>query len=609
MRKNNNNIKNKFKGDVINLSFAQKITPLPNQKPKGNRKGNDIMMLYGDNNLYPNFLLELYNDSPIHKGIVNSKLDYILGKDVIYADSQEKAEFKVNNEEKIGDLLNKVVKDFVIFNYYAVEVIYNGVGEAIEWNHIPANLLRTNKAKNKFWYCEDWYSNSNSTIEFNAWENRIKDENYASKIFFYSAYTPSVNGTYPIPDYSGAIKSIETDIAIRDFHSNNITNSFSPSSIITFFNGEPTEEIKSEIENGITNSYTGVNGKKILINFANEDSKASEVTNISPSDWNDSFLTLKDNTVADIIQAHSLTSPLLAGVSVAGQLGGNTELETAYQIFKNLYVLNKRNEIIKSINNLFYGIFQEIEIEDNGELFKKELDSSILQKIMTIDELREVQGLKPLNNNTGNRLIDDIPNVTAPALAPANFSKEKEKEAKEEDNRFELIQDFGLAKEDYIILNKEEFNKKMRFAHNNKLTTYLIDNSPFAGLNLKDIQDNLDDEFTIQEIKKEIAKLVVTKIIDVTELIEDVDIKEAKKEVEEVEKDDLNINKIQILYSYDGVIDHLNRPFCSKLVQTNKFYSREDIQKMSEVLGFDIFIHKGGKNCRHRWTAHQVIKK
>lgn len=596
--------KKEFKGLIKNMSLAKQAIPYPNERNKGNRKGGDVMTFYGDINLYPNYLLSLYNNSPIHKGIVNSKVDYILGDDVIYKGTDQKAEHKVNSEETIETLLRKVVKDYIIFNYYAVEVIYNASGEAIEFNHIPASSIRTNKNKNKFWYCNDWYANQNEVVEFEGWTP--SNDGYASKIFFFSAYTPSVNNVYPVPDYSGAIKSIQTDIDIRDFHSNNINNNFSASSIITFFNGEPTEEIKDSIEKTITNSYTGTEGKKLIINFANEESKGAEVTNISASDWNDAFMTLKENTVNDIIVGHSLTSPLLAGISISGQLGANAELETAYTIFRNLYVINKRNEIINSINTLFKGVFNDIEILDSGQLFQKDLDSSTLIQIMTIDELREKQGLAPLPNNTGNRLINDIPNVTAPEIpSQNNFSKSEEND----ELLFQSVSHFGIEKDEYVHLRKHSFSSP---EVDNRLTNYLINNSPFAGKSLKDIQSELlenGDEYTLQDIRKELAKLVNTRVIDYTNLIDSDDLRQAIKEQGTNNTNSPNINRIEIRYSYEGIADDKNRPFCAKLVRANKLYTREDIQEMSKVLGFDIYVHKGGKNCRHRWVANTVVRK
>lgn len=597
---------NKHNGTVMNLSFGQHITPLPTQKAKGNRKGNDVMIFYGDQNLYPNFLLELYNDSPIHKGVINSKVDYVLGEKIVYKNSDQEADFKVNSEDSINDLFRKITKDFIIFNYYAIEVIYNGVGEAVEHNHVPANLIRTNKAKNKFWYCDDWYLNSNQIVEFEGWKPKALNDDYSSKIYFYSAYTPSVNNVYPVPEYSGAIKSIETDIAIRDFHSNNINNNFSASSIITFFNGEPTEEIKATIEKSITNSYTGVNGKKLIVNFANEESKGAEVTNISASDWNDAFLTLKENTVSDIIVAHSLTSPLLAGISIAGQLGGNSELETAYTIFKNLYVINKRSEILNSLNVLFKGIFNELDIIDGGQLFKKELDSSVLIQIMTIDELREMQGLTKLENGTGQRLVNDVPGVTASSLgnAKTEFSLDINNDDDEAEKQFQSVAHIGLNKEDFTCLRKHKFSNE-----DNRLINYLIEKSPYPGASLTSIKEALNNDFTIQEIRQEIAKLINARVIPMTQLIDSNDLRKSIIDNgNKVNDDNQNLNRIEIRYSYEGPEDNKNRPFCAKLVRANKYYTREDIQQMSTVLGFDIYLNKGGGNCRHRWLANTVVR-
>ncbi|WP_313235734.1 hypothetical protein [Sphingobacterium multivorum] len=600
----------KFKGKIMNLQMGKQVIPLATERNKGNRKGGDVMTFYGDNNLYPNFLLQLYNDSPIHKGIVNSKVDYILGDDVVYKNSDKKADHKVNKDDTIESLLRKVVKDYIIFNYYAIEVIYNAVGEPVEYNHIPANTIRTNKNKSKFWFNADWYANQNDVIEFDGWSQNSIDGGYASKIYFFNAYTPSVNNTYPIPDYSGAIKSIQTDIDIRDFHSNNINNNFSASSIITFFNGEPTPEMQNTIQNTITNSYTGTDGKKIVLNFANEDSKSAEVTNISASDWNDAFMTLKENTINDIIVGHSLTSPLLAGISISGQLGANSELETAYTIFRNLYVINKRNEIVDSINTLFKGIFNDIDILDNGKLFKKELDSTVLTQIMTIDELRNLQDLPALPNNTGNRLIkvenptvNAVLNTPVPAIPVNNTGKFSFNEENDE-KMFQSVSHIGADSDEFIVLSSFLFADEV---NNTKLTNYLISNAPFAGKSLIDIQKALNNDYSIQDIKVEIAKLIVTNVIDKTNLIDESDIKKAEKEIGK--SDSTTKNKIEIRYSYEGPIDDKNRPFCAKLVRANKYYTRQEVQKMSEILGFDIFKHKGGKNCRHKWVANTVVKK
>ena len=84
-------------------------------------------------------------------------------------------------------------------------------------------------------------------------------------------------------------------------------------------------------------------------------------------------------------------------------------------------------------------------------------------------------------------------------------------------------------------------------------------------------------------------------------------------------------SRIEIKYSYEkrkdatgpSVLD-TTRPFCKKMVALNRLYSRADIQKISEFVGYNVFKRTGGfwnKNgkivphCRHEWRTNIVIKK
>jgi len=601
---------NKINVKAIKLSSEPSMLPI--ERPKGGRKGADVMMYWGHNNLYPNYLLDLYNNSPINKGILNSKYTFIHGNGLIYSETDEKAEFKINDDETIADLFEKITKDFLIFNSYAIEVIYNQAGEQIKYNHIPIDRIRTSRNKKHFWYCEDWYLLQNQSIKMDAWFSNFEGDNYESKIFYYQGYTPTPSFTYSVADYSGCLKSIENDIKIRDFHSNNLKSNFSVSSIITFFGGTPEDEVADSILRDIENSYTGVDGKRMLINFADESGKSAEVTNISASDFNESFLTLKQNTDADIVIGHSLPSPALAGIAIEGQLGANQTLTDAYAIFRANFVLNKRQEILKGLNKLFDGYFQPLDIVDDADRFGAEPIDPMFEKIMTIDEIRALKNLPPLPNNQGQKMIggEKLPSVqnALKNVIETKFSKEDEDV---DDETFNKIEHFGLDKDDYVVLRSYKFSSNLKFESDQRLTNYLINNHPYAGDSLRSIQTKLENEFTIQQIREELAKLVNAKVIPMTGLIDRVDIQEQarKMNVNPSASSTTNLQRIQVMYSYDGPIDDKNRKFCSKLVKSNKLYSREEIETMSQVLGYQIFIHKGGVNCRHSWVKHSVVRK
>lgn len=89
-----------------------------------------------------------------------------------------------------------------------------------------------------------------------------------------------------------------------------------------------------------------------------------------------------------------------------------------------------------------------------------------------------------------------------------------------------------------------------------------------------------------------------------------------------------NLPEFKIMYSYEKRPEAsgpellaTSRPFCQKMIalqRQGRMYSREDIQKISERLGYSVFNRSGGfwnnngtieKQCRHYFKRNIVIKK
>ena len=86
------------------------------------------------------------------------------------------------------------------------------------------------------------------------------------------------------------------------------------------------------------------------------------------------------------------------------------------------------------------------------------------------------------------------------------------------------------------------------------------------------------------------------------------------------------VTEIMIRYSYDwraGFSDKdydSSRPFCQRLMDLDKFYSRSDIEQISMIMGYSVWDRCGGwytvpgttkheYHCRHEWKANVVTKK
>jgi len=120
---------------------------------------------YGERNDYPQQLLDLYDNAPKHRAIIDGKSDLIAGKGwatnnkAINTISEAKLiDFSalVNPSESLYELTKKISLDLEIFGGYYLQVIYNNLRNDFDLYHVDFSKLRTNKAQDKFFYSNDW---------------------------------------------------------------------------------------------------------------------------------------------------------------------------------------------------------------------------------------------------------------------------------------------------------------------------------------------------------------------------------------------------------------------------------------------------------------------
>ena len=121
------------------------------------KKGKDWID-FGSNNLYPQLLIELYNNSAMHHTACDAKIQGIVGEGFkLFGD-----EFVNSHGETIDELFEKIVLDQVLFGGYALNVIWSRDGQNIaEIFHLPFNNVRSGVLNNderveEYYYCSDW---------------------------------------------------------------------------------------------------------------------------------------------------------------------------------------------------------------------------------------------------------------------------------------------------------------------------------------------------------------------------------------------------------------------------------------------------------------------
>lgn len=545
---------------------------------------------FGADNLYPDFLIELFNKSPKHNAIVSAKASYVagIGTDVFGQNTTDiaKAEAKLKNinaYETYEELKAKVAYDAELFNGFCVEVIWNKAKTApSEYYHIPFKDVRKG-LEGDFVYCADWTDTKAEKIHYQPY-NPITRE---SKQLYYCQFYRPGQGEYPLPDYVGALKYIEVDTEISNYYLNSIKNGFTAQTHIQLFKGIPTPEEARATARRFKENYQGTdNAGGLIIQYNDPTEKESIISNLQPSDFDKQFDLLNKTVQQEIFVAHKVNSPMLFGVRVEGQLGGRTELIEAYEMFHHAYIEPRQQKIDDTFSYLLEPIAQ-VRLEtinkppiglDYQALFTAGIiDRNEARKELGFDEIEEEVAPVALSKQNPFGWDDDRDLIV--------FNKYGEKAEEFEEGKFEFADAIESA-----ILNVLKENK---------------------GLQVGDIVNIT--KLDAKVVADTIAKLAKAELI---KSYED-GLETTAKGLDEIK----NLQtELVVRYQYGlapgitgAVIIPTSRDFCRKVEGSGRVYSREDINMMSAELGYDVWKRRGGwyhnptldvntPQCRHIWV-------
>jgi DNA-binding Lrp family transcriptional regulator len=622
---------------------------------------------FGEDNLYPNQLLEKLNKSSKHNGIVLGKVNYIIGNGISYKDESAK-ELVPNKNETINDLLKKVSTDIEIFGGVYLELHYNALGNVGAVYHIPYHKVRTNKDNTQY-YIKDWTQSTRTQPEIVAAYNPAVKE--GKQIICYKEYRPGLE-VYSYPGYIGALNWIEVDIELSKYHLSTIKNGMFSSKLINFNEGKPSPEEQQVVETKFKKKFTGSeNAGGIVLSFSDDPAKAPTVLDLSNTDLDKHFDILNKTTEQQIFVGHQVTSPILFGIKSEGQLGGRTEMRDSFEIFKTTYVNDKQRALevlFTEISDLFgmqgemvIAPIEPIAFEFSEATIKEFAPKAWILEKLGIDLTKYPEAVQPataqpiaaqpsatvnenLKNLTGrqwqgvNRIIRNfekgrINKEQAKLLLKSSLglsddeinvmlSIDNDMEFSAQDNDELMLAEFaahGESKDNYNVIAS-----RARYNFQEELTQ--------AEVNILDLIKK-DKRITPEVIGKAL-KMPVDEVTDIiANLLEGGLIIAAVKKVgvdEIIERtmpeplSDLTDKKPRtleqkIMYSYEGPQDSRNRDFCRRLLAMDKFFSRSDIETMSMRLGYSVWDRRGGwwtkpsgehsPSCRHRWVQNFVIRK
>jgi DNA-binding MarR family transcriptional regulator len=637
------------------LTFAEA------KQPEYKEKKGEGYMQYGQNNDYPQYLLDLFNKSAKHNAIIRGKVNYIVGNGWV---GEEAIVKKVNREETLNDLTKKVALDLELFGGAYIQVIWSVMGAQIaELWHCDYTKIRTNKDNTQFWYKEDWKAtrNQEKAEVYNAF-NPANPQGV--QILYVKEYRPGMN-VYSLPGYFGALNYIESDVEVSKHVLGNAQTGFSASKLITLPNGEPSPDEKRAVSRQFDNMYTGADGKKYLLAFVNDATRKPIVDDLGASDLTKEDFSRVDELIqTNIFSGHQITSPDLFGIAVPGQLGNRQQMRDSYEIFNNTYVKYKQMQIEGVFNMLgqYAGVTVELKLQPVDPIGIDFSENVILQ-VAPKEWILEKLGIDP--TQYGMPLETEQPMAASPLSVNEHIKGLK---GREWQNMQRIIRDFNKGKitreqassmlkggyalsDDEIFTwlgaEEEQFSEadfQVFFEFGEDRTAYEVlksktrfsdDEDYQAFADVTQLQSNILDlivkdkritpEVIADTLKEDVG--AVKRVIDILiekGFIKTTEVKQGKgidsnviierqltqpisKIVEAIKPE---TTQILIRYSYewkagfnDGDLD-TSRPFCKYLVTANKFYTRSEIEQMSARIGYSVWDRRGGWYTKPGTNTH-----
>lgn len=342
------------------------------QIPRLIEKKNDPWVWYGYDNLYPIKIEDLRSGSGIHNSILNTKTKMTAGdgwlingatnkaeSDNLYnaLDSNTKAMYDLflqnpYNKESTLAIKEKCASDLQTHGAMAYEVIFNNdFTKIVRLKYVDVVNIRAGKLDcdevKTYWYCRNWAKYKvhkpyeKNHVEMFAFDPN--DKEHMNQIVYMKRGKGEYYGDIA---YKGCLNWIMIDFKMGLYHLSAIDNGMNPGMWFKFYKLPADDTQKQDIIDSLKRAYKGaVKTNEPVISFSESKDVAMDIQPIQTTNLDKQLLLLAELSDKKILTGHQLTSPLLAGISVSGQIGGNTELKVAFDIFDNIAMESDRNFI------------------------------------------------------------------------------------------------------------------------------------------------------------------------------------------------------------------------------------------------------------------------
>jgi hypothetical protein len=380
---------------------------------------------FGQDNLYPEILNQMYYTSPLHGAIVDYKVNAVIGGGFNIVTDKLSNEEKVDlyafeNKIKLKKIAPIVTKQLVLHSRVYFKLCFNDKGKLTKIENLSPEKLRRSRDGKTYFICEDWASRID-VLEITPYHPLNREW---EQLFIYEL--PCIGQDYyPLPQYSSALNFAFLSGELSYLAKSNIQNAVFPSFAMMFPKRPQSEEEKNVLRRTIDKLKGAENAGKAVAFFANSAEQMPKIESL-PTNSNDKlFQEASGLNTEQICFAHTI-DPILMGVRTTGSLGSGSDIKQAYVIFEK-NVVKPLREIVQDIfNELLHIAKVEGELViNNFQIINEtivEVDKSATKTSDALNAMSPLVATKVLTSMTPNeiRALASLPPVEGGDVIPSN---------------------------------------------------------------------------------------------------------------------------------------------------------------------------------------------
>ena len=146
-------------------------------------------------------------------------------------------------------------------------------------------------------------------------------------------------GTYPAPLWSAAVKDVEMERRVEEFHLNELRHNFLSSAILNMNSGKPSNAERQKIEDAIEEKFSGTsNAGRIMICFNDNVTNRTTIDRLASDNFDTRYQALATRTREQIMVAFK-AQPILFGLTSETRVGfSTTEFSDLFKLYNKTMI-------------------------------------------------------------------------------------------------------------------------------------------------------------------------------------------------------------------------------------------------------------------------------